>query len=138
MIAEVQNLVAHIGHIGVEIGGVGPSLGVGLKELVPKQDAVFVAKLVEVLAGALADPVADQVKIRKLVHVDFRVESFPGNALEGFIKTPVAAADEYARSVDGDGEVLGIGHAIGDFADAEGHILPSEGCLFCMKLRWSL
>ena len=60
VIAIAQNLVAHVGHVGVEIGGIGAVAGIGLEELIPEQDAVLVAELVEVFAGALAHPVADE------------------------------------------------------------------------------
>ena len=63
MVAEADDLVADVGDVGVEIGWVGAVAGVGLEELVPEEDAVFVTEVVEVLAGALADPVADDVEM---------------------------------------------------------------------------
>ena len=61
--------------------GSGPSCGIGLEELVPHQNAVLVAQLVEVLAGALAHPVADQVQIGQLMHANLGVEPLARNAL---------------------------------------------------------
>ena len=63
MIAEAQNLVADVGDVGGNVGGIGAIAGIGLEELVPHQDAVLVAELVEVFAGALAYPVANQVEM---------------------------------------------------------------------------
>ncbi len=96
MVAEAEDLVAHVGHVGVEVFGVGAVGGIGLEELVPEQDAVLVAELVEVLAGGLADPVADEVEVGELMQMDLGVEALAGNALEHLVETPVAAADEDA------------------------------------------
>ncbi len=119
MVAEAQHLVAHVGDVGVEIGGVRTVPGIGLEEFIPHQDAVLVAELVEILTGALADPVADQVEVRQLMQVNFGVEALAGNALHGFVEAPVAAADEDGHAIDGDGERVGSRHRVGDFADAE-------------------
>ncbi len=59
MIAKTKNLVAHIGRVSVEISRVGAVTGVGLEKFVPKQNAVFIAEIVEISTGALSDPVAD-------------------------------------------------------------------------------
>ncbi len=105
------------------IGGIGTVAGIGLEEFVPDQDAVLVAEFVEVFAGALAHPVADQVEVGELVHANLGFEALAGNALEGFVEAPVAAADEDLDAVDGDGERVGAGHAVGDLADAEVDVL---------------
>ena len=55
--------------------------------------------------------------------MDFGIEPLAGDALHGLIHPPVAAADEDGDAVDGDGERVAAGDAIGDFADAEIHIL---------------
>ncbi len=123
MIAEAQNLVAHVGHVCFEIIGVRAIAGVGLEELIPEQDAVLVAELIEVFAGALSDPVADQVEMRQLVHVDLGIEALPRNALEAFVQPPVAAANEYADPIDGDGEVFRVGHRVGNLAHTKGDVL---------------
>ncbi len=103
MVAVAQDFVPHVGHVGVEVGGVGTVGGIGLEELVPDEEAVFVAELVEVFVGGLADPVADEIEVGELMHADLGFKALAGNALEGFIDAPVAAADEYTRAVDGDG-----------------------------------
>ena len=105
------------------IGGIGAVAGIGLEELVPHQDAVLVAQLVEVLAGALAHPVANQVEVGELVHADLGVEPLARDALQRLIEAPVAAADEDGHAVDGDGERVGAGNGVADFANAEADIL---------------
>ena len=122
MVAIAQDFVAHVGHVGVEVGGIGAVGWVGLEEFVPDQDAVLVAELVEVFVSGLADPVADEIEVGDLVHADLGFEALARDALEGFVDAPVAAADEDARAVDRDGEVFGVGDGIGDFADAEGDV----------------
>ena len=123
MIAEAQNLVADVGDVGGNVGGIGAVVGIGLEELVPHQDAVLVAELVEIFAGALAYPVANHVEMGELMQVDLGIETLAGNALHGFIESPVAAANEDRNAVDGDGEGVGAGNAVGDFANAEIDIL---------------
>ena len=135
MVAEAQNLFAHVGNIGVEIGGIGTIGGIGLEELVPQQDAVLVAHLVEIFAGALADPVANHVHVGELMHVNLRIKPLARNALEGFVESPVAAADEDADAVDGDGEVFRVGDRVGDLADAEGYVLRVGESAPTLKLR---
>ena len=116
--------------------GIGAVAGIGLEEFVPDEDAVLVAELVEVFAGALADPVADEVEIGELVQVDFGFEALAGNALEGFVEAPVAAADEDGHAVDGDGERVGAGDGVGDLADAETrHPARRRRVRLSMKLR---
>ena len=109
VVAVAQDLVANVGHVRGQVVRIGTVAGVGLEELVPEKDAVFVAELVEVLAGGLADPVADHVEVGDLVHVDLGVEAFAGDALESFVEAPVAAADEDGDAVDGDGEDVEAG-----------------------------
>src|SRR6185437_11350542 len=62
MIAIAQHLVAHVGDVGLEIGGVRTVVRVGLEELVPDENAVLVAELVKVLACALTYPIANQIE----------------------------------------------------------------------------
>ena len=121
MVAVAKNLVADVGEVDREVVGVGAVAGVGLEEFVPDEDAVFVAELVEILAGGLADPVADHVHVGEGVHVNLGIEAGARNALEGFVEAPVAAADEDLNAVDRDGE--GVHAAVGDFADAEGGVV---------------
>ena len=46
-----------------------------------------------------------------------------GMRLRAFVESPVAAANEDADAVDGDGEVFRVGHGVGDLANAEGDVL---------------
>ena len=39
------------------------------------------------------------------------------------IQSPVAAANEDRNAIDGDGQRVGAGNAVGDLADAESHVL---------------
>ena len=121
MVAVAEDLVADVGEVDREVVGVGAVAGVGLEEFVPDEDAVLVAELVEVLTGGLADPVADHVHVGEGVQVNLGVEPGAGDALEGFVEAPVAAADEDLDAVDGDGE--GVHAAVGDFANAEGGVV---------------
>ncbi len=122
MVAEAQDLISDIGDIGVEIGGVGAVAGIGLEKLVPQKDAVLVAEFVEIFAGALPDPVADQVEIGQLVHANLGFEALARDALEGLVEPPVAAADEDWDAVDGDGQIVGAGDGVTDFANAESDV----------------
>ena len=45
------------------------------------------------------------------MHVDLGIEALAGNALEGFVEAPVAAANEDRHAVDGDGEGVSAGNA---------------------------
>ena len=119
VVAVADDLVGDVGEVGRNVGDVGAVAGVGLEELVPEQDAVFVGHLVEVGASALADPVADHVEVGEGMHVELRVEALAWDALHALVEAPVAAADHDADTVDGDGEVLGVGDLVLDFADAE-------------------
>ena len=105
------------------VGGVGAVEGIGLEELVPDEDAVLVAELVEILAGALADPVANQVEVGQLVQANLGVEALARDALHGLVEAPVAAADEDGHAVDGDGQGVGAGNGVGDLANAEVDVL---------------
>src|SRR5580692_11277748 len=100
MIAIAQHLVAHVGNVGVDVSWIGPVAGVGLEELVPNHDAVLVAEFVELCAGALAHPVANQVEVGQLVVADLGLHAIPWNALEALIEAPVAAANEDRYAVD--------------------------------------
>ena len=121
MVAEAQDLILHIRQIDGQIIGVGAVAGVGLEEFVPDQNAVLVAQLVEVLVGALANPVADHVHVGERVHVNLSVEPSARNALHAFVETPIAAADEDFHAVDGNGERVHA--AVGDFANAEHRVV---------------
>ena len=123
MIAVAQNLVAHVGNVSGNVGGIGPVERIGLKELVPHQQAVLVAKLVEVLAGALAHPVANQIQVGQLVQPDLGVQPCARYALHCFVKSPVAAANEDENAVDGDGQRVSAGNRVADLSHAEVHIL---------------
>jgi hypothetical protein len=92
-------------------------------------------KLVEILARALAHPVADQVQVRQLVHANLGFEPLARNALHGFIESPVAAADKDGHAVDGDGQRVGAGNAVGDLAHAEVHILRVGDGLANLELK---
>ena len=67
MIAEAENFVTYVGDVGGDIGRIGTIIGIGLEKLVPYEDAVPVAKVVEIFACALADPISYQVEVRELV-----------------------------------------------------------------------
>ena len=105
MVAIAQNFVAHVGQIHVHVDGIGAVAAVGLEEFVPDQDAVLVAQVVEILAGALADPVADHGVIGLLVHADLRFEAGAGDAFHRLVHAPVAALAHDRNAVDGKGEV---------------------------------
>ncbi len=47
------------------------------------------------------------------------VETLAGNALHGFVETPVATARHDADTVDREGEVFGVGDGVSDLAVAE-------------------
>src|SRR5580693_6078067 len=114
MIAEAQNLVPHIGNVAVQITRVRSVAGVGLEELIPNQNAVLVAQLVEVFARALSYPVANQVEVGQLVQANLGLQTLARNALEPLVQSPVAAANEDRHAVDGDGQRLGAGNAVAD------------------------
>ena len=121
VVAVAQNFVANIGHIRIDIGGIGTIGGVGLEEFVPHQDPVLVAQFIKIFAGALSHPVADHVEMSQLVHANFGLEPLARNALHGLIQTPIAAANKDRHAVDGNGESVGAGNRVGDFAHAEVH-----------------
>jgi hypothetical protein len=66
------------------------------------------------------------------VEVDFGIEALAGDTFEGFVESPVAAAEEDAYAVDGDGQVIGVGDGVGDFSDAE------VECLLVRRLSYYL
>ena len=123
MIPEAENFIAHIGDVSGNVGGIGAVQRIGLEEFVPHQEAVLVAKFVEVLAGALAHPVANQIQVGQLVQPDLGVQPCAWNPLQRFIESPVAAANEDGHAVDGDGQRVGAGNGVADFSHAEFHIL---------------
>ena len=57
------------------------------------------------------------------MHADLRFEPRAGDALHGVIESPVAAANEDAHAVDGDGEVLRVRDGVGDLAHAEAGVV---------------
>ena len=78
MAAKSQNFLPYVREIHIDIDDIGPIGAVGLEEFVPDHDAVFVAKIVEVFAGALADPIANHVVIGFFVHPDLGIEACRG------------------------------------------------------------
>ena len=129
MVAEAQDFLAHIGqihgrrHVDCSSRLRPLSLRVGLEKFVPDHDAILVAQVVEVLAGALADPVADDGVVGVAVQADLRLEAFARDALHRLVHAPVAALAMTRHAVDGEREVVGCRHVVGDFADAEVQVL---------------
>ena len=118
--------------------GLGPSKGLGWKNSSQMRMPYLSRELVEVLAGGLADPVADEVEVGELMHVDFGVEALARDALEGFVEAPVAAADEDGDAVDGDGEGVGAGNGVRELADAEGDVLRVGGSRILVEREMEL
>ena len=123
MVAVAQNLVAHVGDVGGNIGGVGAVERIGLEKFVPHQQSVLVAQLVEILAGALAHPVANQIEVGQLVQANLGVEPLAWNAFHRLVQSPIAAANEDEHAVDGDRQRVGAGNGVADLPHAEFHIL---------------
>ena len=123
MVAKAQNLLANIGQINLQIYGIRSVARVGLKELIPKQDAILVAHVVEIRARALAHPVTDHRVIGKLVHANLRFQPFARIALHGFVHAPVAALAEHAHAIHRDCQILRLRHRVGNLADAKSHRL---------------
>ena len=100
MIAEAQHLVAHVRDVGVNVSRIRAVARVRLEELVPHHDAVLVTELVELLAGALPHPVANQVEVGQLVIANLGFHAVERIALEALVQAPVAAANEDWHAVD--------------------------------------
>ncbi len=122
MRAIAEDFVADVVEIHLQLQDVGAVAAIGLEEFIPDHDAVLVAEVVEIVAGALADPVADHVEIGLLMQADLGFEAFAGDALHGFVDSPVAALAHDGDAVDGDGEIFGAGEIVSDLSDAEGEI----------------
>jgi hypothetical protein len=119
VVAVVEDLVFDIGQVGGDVGRVGAVARVGLEELVPEENAVLIGQVVKIGVCAVADPVADDNEAGEGVHVELGVETLAGNALHGFVETPVATARHDADTVDREGEVFGVGDGVSDLAVAE-------------------
>ena len=98
VIAVTQNLVAYVCHVKLGIYGIGI---VELEKFVPQQEAVFVAKLKEVVASALPAPVSYHIKVQVAVHLNLRFEALFVEALQSFLHAPVAAAHKHPNAVYG-------------------------------------
>ena len=118
VISKTDYFFPCIRHVGSEIRGIRSVAGIGLEELVPEHDAVFVAEFIEVLARALTDPVADDGIICITVHADLGLQSFSGDALHRLVHPPVAPLADDGNPVDRKGEVVVSGQGVSNLANA--------------------
>ena len=119
MIAVAKDFFADVGEIEINVGGRRAVAAIGLEEFVPQHQAITVAQIVEIVAGALADPVAEHDEIGFLLKADLGFEALARTAFEGLVQSPAAALAEDADAVDRESEELRVGHFVLDFANAE-------------------
>ena len=80
------------------------------EKLIPDENAILIAKVVEIFAGALAHPIADHRVIGLLVQADLRFQAIAADSFHRFVNAPVAALADDGNAVDADRQVVGIGH----------------------------
>ena len=143
--AEAEDFFADVGEVAFGVVGVGAVGGVGLEHFVPDEEAVLVAEVVEIVGGGLTDPVAEDGVVGECVHADLGFEAIAWGAFHGFVDAPVAALGDDGDAVDGEGEVVGAGDVVGDFADAEvgvegigGGVLGGAGEVEGVEILWAV
>jgi hypothetical protein len=119
MVAEANHFVRDVRQIGRDVGYVWAVAWIGLKKLVPKQDAVLVGHVIEIGVGAMAHLVTNDVQVGQGMHVKLGVEPHTWNTLHAFIQAPFAAASHHSHAVDRERQIFGIGNLVIDFANSE-------------------
>ena len=122
MIPVVENLLPHIGEGQKDVLRNRAVAGIGLEELVPQQQTILVAQIIQIVAGALADPIADDGVVGELVHANHGVQPPARDAFHRLVEAPVAPFRDDRDAVDGQRQVVRARQGVGNLANAERNV----------------